>query len=174
MNQHLFVENIFGFQFWNTFSWNISSLTPFIFKTFHNFFVEKKKSIACFTKQKQMCYQFDLFFFSPVSSVTQFCPNACDSLHCSKPGFPVHSQCLELAQTHVLWVGDAIQPSHPLSSSFPLALILSQHQCHFQWLSFSHQMAKVLVFLLQHQSFQWIFRTDILVTCIYMTLVTCI
>ena len=65
-------------------------------------------------------------------------------------------------QTHVHWISDAIQPSHPLSSSSPLALNLFQHQGLFQWVSSSHQVAKVLEFQLQHQSFQWIFRTDFL------------
>ena len=60
------------------------------------------------------------------------------------------------------WVGDAIQPSHPLSSPSPPALNLSQHQGLFKWVSSSHQLAKVLEFQLQHQSFQWIFRTDLL------------
>ena len=64
--------------------------------------------------------------------------------------------------THVHWVSDAIQPSHPLSSPSPPALNLSQHQGFFQWVSSSHQVAKVLEFQLQHQSFQWIFRTDFL------------
>ena len=80
-------------------------------------------------------------------------------MDCSTPGFPVHHQLLEFAQTHVHWVSDAIQPSHPLSSPFPPALNLSQHQGLFQWVSSSHQVAKVLEFQLQHQSFQWIFRT---------------
>ena len=62
----------------------------------------------------------------------------------------------------VLWDSDAIQPSHPLSPLSPLALSLSQSQGLFQWVSSSHQMAKVLKFQLQHQSFQWIFRTDFL------------
>ena len=62
------------------------------------------------------------------------------------PGFSVHHQLLELAQTHVHWVSDAIQPSHPLSSSSPPAFNLSQHQGHFQWVSSSHQVAKVLEF----------------------------
>ena len=66
----------------------------------------------------------------------------------------------ELAQTHVHWVGDAIQLSHPLSSPSPPAFSLSQHQGFFQWVSSSHQMARVLEFQLQHQCFQWIFRTD--------------
>ena len=69
---------------------------------------------------------------------------------------------LELVQTHVHWGGDAIQPSHPLSTPSPPAFNLSQHQGLFQWVSSLHQMAKVLEFQLQHQSFQWIFRTDFL------------
>ena len=80
----------------------------------------------------------------------------------STPGLPVHHQLLELAQTHVHWVSDAIQPSHPLPSpSFP-AFSLSQRQGLFKWGSSSHQVAKALEFQLQHQSFQWIFRTDFL------------
>ena len=81
----------------------------------------------------------------------------CDPMNCSTPGFPVLHCLLELAQTHVCWVGDAIQPSHPLSSPSPPALNLSQHQGLFQWVSSSHQVAKVLE-LFQHQSFQQIFR----------------
>ena len=75
---------------------------------------------------------------------------------------PVHHQLLELTQTHVHWVGDAIQPSHPLSSPFLSAFNLSQHQGLFQWVSSLHQVAKALEFQLQHQSLQWIFRTDFL------------
>ena len=71
-------------------------------------------------------------------------------------------QLPEFAQTHVHWVGDAIQPSHPLSSPSPPSFNLSQHQGLFQWLSSLHHVAKVLAFQLQHQSFQWIFRTDLL------------
>ena len=67
-----------------------------------------------------------------------------------------------LLKTHVHWVGDAIQPFHPLSSPSPPALNLSHHQVLFKWVSSSHQVAKVLEFQLQHQSFQWIFRTDFL------------
>ena len=77
----------------------------------------------------------------------------------SMPGFPVHHQLLEFVQTHVHQVSDAVQPSHPLSSPFPPAFNLSQHQGLFQWVSSLHQVAKVLEFQLQHQSFQWIFRT---------------
>ena len=78
----------------------------------------------------------------------------------STPGLPVHRQLLEFTQTHVHWISDAIQPYHFLSSAAPLAFSLSQHQGLFQWVSSLHHMAKVLEFQLQHQSFQWIFRTD--------------
>ena len=73
---------------------------------------------------------------------------------------PVHYQLPELTQTHVHHVGDAIQPSRPLSFPSPPAFNLSQHQDLFKWVSSSHQVAKVLE--LQHQSLQWIFRTDFL------------
>ena len=75
---------------------------------------------------------------------------------------PVHHQLPELTQTHVHWVSNAIQPSHPLSSLSPPSFNLSQHQGLFKRVSFLHQVAKVLEFQLQHQSFQWIFRTDFL------------
>ena len=68
----------------------------------------------------------------------------------------------QVHQTHVHWVGDAIQPSHPLLSPSPPALNLFQHQGLFQWVSSSDQVAKVLEFQLQHQSFQWTLRTDLL------------
>ena len=86
------------------------------------------------------------------SSVAQSCPTLCDPMDCSTPGFPVHHQLPELAQTHVHQVGDAIQPSHPLSSPSPPTFNLSQRQDLFQGVSSSHQVAKVLE--LQHQSFQ--------------------
>ena len=87
-------------------------------------------------------------------SVTESCPIICDPMDCSTPGFPVRHYLLEFAQTHVHWVGDAIQPSHPLSSPSPPAFNLSKHQGLFQWVSSSHQVAKVLELQLQHQSFQ--------------------
>ena len=95
------------------------------------------------------------------SSVAQSCTTLCSPMDCSMPGFPIHHQLPELAQTHVHPVGDAIQPSHPLSSPSP-AFNLSQHQGLFQWVRSLHQVAKLLEFLLQHQSFQWILRTDFL------------
>jgi len=96
------------------------------------------------------------------SSVTQSYLTLCNPMNCSTPGFPVHHQLPESTQTHVHWVGDAIQPSHPLSSPSPPALNLSQHQGLFKWLSSSHQVAKALEFQFQHQSFQWTPRPDLL------------
>ena len=94
--------------------------------------------------------------------VTQMCPtlcdSMCDSMGCCRPGFPVLHYLLEFVQTHVHWVNDAIQPSHPLSPSSS-ALNLSQHQV---FSCSSHQGAKVLELQLQHWSFQWIFRVDFL------------
>ena len=81
-------------------------------------------------------------------------------MDCSTPGFPVHHQLPELAQTHVHWVSDDIQTSHPLSSPFPPAFNPSQHQGLCKWVSSSHQVARVLE--LQDHFFQWIFRTDFL------------
>ena len=95
-----------------------------------------------------------------LSSVAQLCPTLCDPMDCSRPGLPVHHQLLEFTQTHVHWVCDAIQPSYPLSSPSPPAFNLSQHQGLFKWVSSSHQVAKVLEFQLQHQSFQGTFRID--------------
>ena len=96
------------------------------------------------------------------SSVTQLCLILCNPMDCSMPGFPAHDKLLGLVQTHVHWISDAIQTSHPLSSPSPPAFSLSQHWGLFQRVSSSHQMAKVLEFQLQHWSFQWILRTDFL------------
>ena len=95
-------------------------------------------------------------------SVTQLCPTLCDPMDCSTPGFPVLHHLLDPAQTHVHWVGNAIQPSCPLLPPFPPAFRLSQYQGLFQWVSFSHQVAKVLELQIQYQSFQWIFRVNFL------------
>ena len=85
------------------------------------------------------------------------CPTVCNPVDCSTPGFPVLHQVLELTQTRVHQVCHAIQPSYPLSSPSPPAF--TQHQGLFQWVSSSHQVAKVLELQVQHQSFQWVFRT---------------
>ena len=88
------------------------------------------------------------------SSVTQSCLILCDPMDCSTPGLPVHHQLPKLAQTPAPLVNDAIQPSHSLSSPFPPAFNLSEHQGLFKSVGSSHQVAKVLEFQLQHQSFQ--------------------
>ena len=80
------------------------------------------------------------------SSVPLSCSTLWDPMNCSKPGLPVHHQLPEFTQTHVHWVGDAIQPSHPLSSPSPPATNPSQHQSLFQWVNSSHEVAKVLEF----------------------------
>ena len=95
-----------------------------------------------------------------ISSVAQSCLTLCDPMNHSMPGLPVHHQLPEFTQTHVHRVGDAIQPSHPLLSPSP-ALNLSQQQGLFKWVNSSHEVAKVLEFQLQHQSFQWTPRTDL-------------
>ena len=76
------------------------------------------------------------------SSVAQLCPTLCNPVDCSTPDLPVHHQLLEFTQTHVHWLGDAIHPSHPLSSPSPPTLNLSQHQGLFQWVSSLYQVAK--------------------------------
>ena len=95
------------------------------------------------------------------SSVAQLCPTLCDPMNRSTPGLPVHHQLLEFTQTHIHRVGDAIQPSHPLSSASPLAPNPSQHQSLFQWINSLHEVAKVLEFQLQHHSFQRNPRADL-------------
>ena len=82
------------------------------------------------------------------SSVTQSCPTLCDSMNCSTPGLPVHHQLLEFTQSHEHQVGDAIRPSHALSSPSPPAPNPSQHQGLLQWVNSSHEAAKVLEFSL--------------------------
>ena len=101
-------------------------------------------------------------FISSVQLVAQLHQTLCDPMNCSTPGLPVHHQLPEFTQTQVHQVIDAIQPSHPLSSPSPPAPNLSQHQSLFQWVNSSHEVAKVLEFQLQHQSFQWTPRTDFL------------
>ena len=104
------------------------------------------------------------------SSVAQSCWTLCNPMDCSTPGFPVHHQLPELTQTHIHWAGEAIQPSHTLSSPSPPAFNLSQHQGLFKWVRSLHQVAKVLEFQLQPQAFPSInkysglisFRMDLL------------
>ena len=84
-----------------------------------------------------------------IRCVTQSCPTICNPMNCSTPGLPVHHQLPDFTQTHVHRVGNAIQPSHPLSSPSPPDPNPSQHQGLFKWVSSSHQVAKVLEFQLQ-------------------------
>ena len=120
----------------------------------HIFIIRK----SLFKKKKQLSSHIEKL--QSVSSVAQSCPTFCDPMACSTPGLPVHHQLPECAQTHVHQVSDAIQPSHLLLSLFTFSV--SQHQGLSKWVSSTHQMAKVLELQLQHQCFQWIFRTDFL------------
>ena len=96
------------------------------------------------------------------SSVTQSCPTLCHPMNRNMPGLPIHHQLPEFTQTHVHRISDAIKPSHPLSSPSPPDPNPSQHQGLFQWVNSSHEVAKVLEFQFQHQSFQWTLWTDLL------------
>ena len=93
-----------------------------------------------------VCKDLTMSWSDQIRSVTQLCPTLCDPMNRSTPGLPVHHQCPEFTQTHVHWVSDAIQPSHPLSSPSPPAPNPSQYQSLFQWVNSSHEVAKVLEF----------------------------
>ena len=99
---------------------------------------------------------------SGCGSIASLCLTLCDPKDSSMPGFSVPHHLPEFAQVQVQWISDAIQPSHPLSPSFPSVFNLSQYQGLFQWVSCSHQVAKVLELQLQLQSFQRVFRVDFL------------
>ena len=124
------VSSFLQCKYWQTKQYNnVSHLCSLKFSSSHIF--------ECGRKQKNI-FQF--------SSVTQSCPTLCDPMDCSMPGLSVHHQLPEFTQTHIYWVGDAIQSSHPLSS--PPAPYPSQHQSLFQWVNSSHQVAQVLEFQL--------------------------
>ena len=114
--------------------------------------------LACASSTLAFCTMYSVQF----TSVTQSCPTLCNPMSHSTPGLPIHHQLPESTQTRVRWVSDAIQTFHPLSSPSPPGLNPSQHQGLFQWVNFSHEVAKVLEFQLQHQFFQWTPRTDLL------------
>ena len=119
--------------------------------------------VLCYIHISNSAWHYECLVVSvQFSSVAQSCLTLCDPMDCSMPGLPVHHQLLEFTQTHVHWVGDAIQPSHPLLAPSPSALNLSQHQGLFKCVSSAHQVAKLLEFQLQHQSYQWTPRTDLL------------
>ena len=98
-------------------------------------------------------------------SATQSYQTLCDPLDCSTPGLPVPHQCPKFAQVHVHCISGAIQPSHPLTPSSPYALNLSQHQGLFQGVGCLHQVTKILELQLQHQSFQWYWKSFNISTC---------
>ena len=139
-----------------------------------HFFMQSLKQILCVytymctyihTQKYTLSYIYINIFISLIyqfSSVAQLRPTPCDPMNCSTPGLLVYHQLLESTQTHVHQVGVAIYPSHPLLSLPPPAPNPSQHQGPFQWVNSSHEVAKVLEFQLQHQSFQWTPRTDLL------------
>ena len=114
-------------------------------------------------REVQRCFGTQFLFSSvQLSSVSQSCLTLCSPMDCSMPGLPVYHQLLEFTQTHVRWAGDAIQPSRPLSSSSPPVFNLSQHQGLFPMSQRFARGASLLEFQLQHQSFQWTPRTDLL------------
>ena len=114
------------------------------------------------TQKQYVLYQHLFKMYQSVSSVQSLSRvQLCDPMNRSMPVLPLHHQLPEFTQTHVPWVGDAIQPSYPLSSPSPPAPSPSQHRSLFQWLNSSHEVAKVLEFQLQHQSFQWTPRTGL-------------
>ena len=104
------------------------------------------KGLGCSSRSTSHLYR--NCFINQIRSVSQSCPTLCDPMNRSTPGLPVHHQLPEFIQTHVHRVGDAIQPSHPLSSPSPPAPNPSQHLSPFQWVNSSHEVAKVLEFQL--------------------------
>ena len=135
------------------FSLNLNQSISFLFMFYWRIIALQNFVVFCHTST-WISHQF--------SSVTQLGLTLCDPIDCSTPGLPVHHQLPESTQNHVHWVGDAIQPSHPLSFPSPPALNRSQHQGLFKWVSSSHQVAKVLELQLQNQSYQRTPRTDLL------------
>ena len=105
--------------------------------------------LSCNNRLKTWMPHMEVFLgqFSSIQSLSRV-PTLCDPMNRSTPGLPVHHYLPEFTQTHVHWVGDAIQPSHPLLFPFPPAPNPSQHQSLFQWVNSSHEVAKVLKFQL--------------------------
>ena len=104
-----------------------------------------KYQTSVFWVNASKCVQFSSVQFI---SVARSCLTLCNPMNRSTPGLPVYHQLPEFTQTHVYWISDAIQPSHPLSSPSPPAPNPSQHHSLFQWVSSSHEVAKVLEFQL--------------------------
>ena len=140
-----------GVTFWVCGSWELCALTLASTSSSLLLFFKTLFSFLCLKDQ-----------FSSVQLLIHVWLFATPWIAACQAGLPVHHQLPEFTQTHVHWISDAIQPSHPLLSPSSPTFNLSQHQGLFKWVSSSHRVAKVLEFQLQHQSFEWIFRTDFL------------
>ena len=140
----------------------ISKISHFSYKASQEIPLLDIKSHLRMNLNRRQSNIYNQTFLLLFSSVAQSCPTLFNPMNHSTPGLPVHHQLLEFTQTHVHRVGDAIQPSHPLSSPSLSVPNPSQHQGLFQWVNSSHEAAKVLEFQLHHQSFQWTPRTDLL------------
>ena len=103
-----------------------------------------------------------ILFINCCHRIVKSCLTFCDPMDCNMPGFPGLHYFWGFAQSHICWIGNGIQPSYPWLPPLPPALNPSQHQGLFQWVNSLHQVAKVSEFQLQHQSFQWTPRTDLL------------
>ena len=131
------------------FQWNVLKTNPYFSAWYHASYLSLNSTI-------KEIHQHPLSSVQSLSHVW-----LCDLMNRSTPGLPVHHQLPESNQTHIHWIGDAIQPSHRLLFPSPPSLNPSQHQSLFKWASSLHQVAKVLEFQLQHQSFQWTPMTDL-------------
>ena len=156
----VFLLGVFLSSYSNRWLWySVNCLNCFSQRRFPNF---NSKCMFCFGFHCKTQNDNVKVIYVQFISVSQSCPTLCHPMNRSTPGLPVLHQLTEPTEIHVHWVGDAIQPSHPLSSPPPSAPNPSQHQGLFQWVSLSHQVAKVLEFQLQHQSFQWTPRAELL------------
>ena len=125
--------------------WQVPGLVGESVRSVVLLFFYKQKFKLCHNHTGSSLLLLHIFCINCHTHYLQFsrsCPTLCDPMDCSTPGFPVHHHLPEFIQTHVHWVSDAIQPSHPLSSPSPPAFSLFQHQGLFQWVSSSHQVAK--------------------------------
>ena len=124
--------------------------------------ISQRMDQGCWVSARKPHKEGEMLRMRDCCSVAKLCPTLFHSMDYSTPGFPVLPCLLEPAQTQVHWVGDAIQPSRPLSPPSPLGLNLSQHQGLSQWVNCLYQVTKGLELQFQHQSFQGIFRVDFL------------
>ena len=140
---------------WRIYCWEFSRNGIFFYKN------QESESLVSIINSKLIHLKKSHLGISSCCSIIKLYLTLWDLMDYSTTGFPV-LYLQEFAQTHVHWVTDSIQPSHPLSHPSRPALDLFQHQGLFQWVSSLYHAAKVLEVQLQHQSFQWIFRVDFL------------